>query len=121
MTNQKIKDLPEIERPREKLMRYGPGKLSNSELLAILLRSGQRGENVVNLAEKILKNFSSKNLASNIIVAHNHPSGHIEPSKEDILLTKQLVKAGKILGIEVTDHVILSKEGYLSFKEKKLL
>ena len=57
-----IKELPKVERPREKLMQYGPEKLSNSELLAILLRSGKKGENVVELANKILKRFSKDEL-----------------------------------------------------------
>ena len=59
----KIKDLPKIERPREKLEKYGPEKLSSSELLAILLGAGSKGINVVELANKILKKFSSKGLA----------------------------------------------------------
>ena len=58
----KIKDLPKVERPREKLIQYGPEKLSNSELLAILLRSGKKGENVIELANKILKRFSKDKL-----------------------------------------------------------
>ena len=51
MKKYKIKDLPKIERPREKLMKYGPEKLSNSELLAILLRIGRPGQNVVEVAQ----------------------------------------------------------------------
>ncbi|MDW8055387.1 MAG: DNA repair protein RadC [Elusimicrobiota bacterium] len=62
-----------------------------------------------------------KHLAAQIIVAHNHPSGNLEPSQEDIELTKRLVKAGEILGIEVLDHVIISKDGYYSFKQHKLI
>ncbi len=58
----KIKDLPKVERPREKLMQYGPEKLSASELLAILLRSGRKGENVIELANKILKTFGKDRL-----------------------------------------------------------
>jgi len=217
-----IKDLPRVERPREKLIQYGPSKLSNSELLAILLRSGKKGENVVEMAGKILKRFKAdklpfltfdelknypgigqakaceivacfelgkrllknkkadlilspndvfarlgdlkdrkkeyfcifyldsrnqeikrevisvgslnanlvhprevfepavKNLAAQVILAHNHPSGNTEPSEEDIILTKRLVEAGKILGIEVLDHVIVARKGFLSFKEKGL-
>ena len=57
-----IKELPKIERPREKLIQYGPERLSNSELLAILLRSGKRGENVVEFASKILKRFGTKEI-----------------------------------------------------------
>ena len=58
-----IKELPKAERPREKLIKYGPEKLSNSELLAILLRSGKKGENVVELTGKILKRFRSDKLS----------------------------------------------------------
>jgi DNA repair protein RadC len=62
-----------------------------------------------------------KNLAASLIVAHNHPSGNLEPSQEDIDLTKRLTAAGKLLGIELMDHVIVSKEGFSSFKEKGLI
>lgn len=221
--NRKIKDLPKIERPREKLIQYGPSHLSNSELLAIILRSGKKGENVIDLANKILKKYKAenlsslsfgelrafpglgpakaceilacfelgkrllkgkiaslylrpediwkelkdirehkkehfiifyldsrnqeikrevisvgslnanlvhprevfepavKNLAAQIILAHNHPSGDTEPSEDDLGLNKRLVEAGKVLGIEVIDHIIIAKNGYLSFKEKGIL
>lgn len=219
----KIKDIPRIERPREKLAKYGPGKLSNSELLAILLGTGTKGQNVIELANKILKKFSSgkmseaayedlknfsglgpakaceivacfelgkrllkdkksilvlspeavwqelknirehkkehfvvfylntrnqmiekeiisigslnanlvhprevfepavKNLAAQIIIAHNHPSGDAEPSADDIEITRRLVEAGRILGIEIIDHIIVTKKKFLSFCEKKLI
>ncbi|HOK17574.1 MAG TPA: DNA repair protein RadC [Candidatus Paceibacterota bacterium] len=222
-TRKKIKDLPKVERPREKLMQYGPEKLSNSELLAILLRSGKKGENAVELANKILKKFSKdelpnltfndlkdysglgpakaceiiacfelgkrllkdkkaeiylkpkeiweelkdlrdhkkehfiifyldsrnqeikreiisvgslnanlvhprevfepavRHLAAQIILAHNHPSGDPEPSEDDLEITKRLLESGKILGIEVVDHIIITKTGFMSFKEKNLL
>ena len=222
-TKKTIKDLPKVERPREKLMQYGPGKPSNSELLAILLRSGKKGENVVELANKILRKFTEKeipyakfeelskypgigkvkaceiiacfelgkrllrdkkarillspkdvfdrlsdlrdkkkeyffvfyldsrnqeikrevisvgslnanlvhprevfelavkNLAASVIIAHNHPSGDPAPSEDDLVITKRLVEAGKILGIEVTDHVIVTKDNYFGFKEKGLV
>jgi DNA repair protein RadC len=215
----KIKDLPRIERPREKLIKYGPEKLSNEELLAILLRVGRKGENVISLSTKILQKFNDKNLseigfselknisglgpvksceivacfelgkrflankkssiimtpkdvfielreiaekkkehfvviyldarnqeikkevvsigtintslvhprevfepavknlASHIIIAHNHPSGNVEPSDDDLEVTKRLKSAGELLGIEIIDHIIVSKEKYYSFKE----
>ncbi len=218
-----IKELPKVERPREKLMQYGPEKLSNSELLAILLRSGTKEENVVELSNKILKRFSAnelpnltfddlknypglgpakaceivacfelgkrllkdkkaeiylkpreiweelkdlrdykkehfvifyldsrnqeikreiisvgslnanlvhprevfepavRNLAAQIILAHNHPSGDPEPSEDDLEITKRLVESGKILGIEIVDHIIVVKNGFLSFNEKNLI
>jgi len=219
----KIKDLPKIDRPREKLEKYGPEKLSNSELLAILLGSGQKGINVVELSKRILSKFSAdglakanvkelKNtfglgsakaceiiacfelgrrflqnkqavlvlspkdvwdqlkdirdnkkehfviffldarnqeikreiisigslnanlvhprevfepavryLAAQIIVAHNHPSGNTDPSEEDLTITKRLAAAGKILGIDIIDHIIVAKNGFMSFKEKGLI
>lgn len=218
-----IKDLPRVDRPREKLEKYGPERLSNSELLAILLRTGSRGVNVVELSNKILKRFSSdgltkatakelKNtfglgsakvceivacfelgrrllqnkqvslilspkdvwkelkdvrdnkkehfviffldtrnqeikreiisvgslnanlvhprevfepairyLAAQIIVAHNHPSGDPEPSEEDLEITKKLVESGKILGVEIIDHVIVTKDKFLSITQKGIL
>lgn len=218
----RIKDLPKVDRPREKLIKYGTSKLSNSELLAILLRTGKKGENVVLLANKILKKFSSnitklnyndlkkypglgpakaceiiacfelgkrflksksyklllkpadvfhemkefrqlkqehfaifyldsrngeiarevvsigtlnaslvhprevfesaiRNSTAQIILSHNHPSGDSEPSEDDLEITKRLVSAGKILGIEVIDHIIVTKDEYFSLKEKGLL
>jgi len=59
--------------------------------------------------------------AAQIVLAHNHPSGDPEPSEDDLEITKRLVEAGKILGIEVFDHIIVVQNGFLSFKEKQLL
>jgi DNA repair protein radc len=219
----KIKDLPKVERPREKLIRYGPEKLSNSELLAIILGSGTKERNVIELANKILKKFSAdelpnltfndlknypglgpakaceiiacfelgkrllkgkrtkiyltpkdvwdelkdlhnhkkehfvifyldarnqeikreiisvgslnanlvhprevfepavRNLAAQIILAHNHPSGDPEPSEDDLEITKRLVESGRILCIEIIDHIIIAKTGFISLKEKGLI
>ena len=55
--------------------------------------------------------------ASSIICIHNHPSGEVLPSKEDILFTTQLVKVGRMLGIDVIDHIIIGDEKYYSFFE----
>ncbi len=56
--------------------------------------------------------------ATAVLLAHNHPSGALKPSTDDIAVTKQMVEAGKILGISVLDHIIITKKGYLSFKEE---
>lgn len=219
----KIKDLPKTDRPREKLEKYGPERLSDSELLAILLRTGSEGVNVVELAGKILRKFSGvgltkasvkelkntfglgsakaceisacfelsrrllqnkqstlilspkdvwdelkdirdhkkehfviffldsrnqeikreivsvgslnaslvhprevfepavRHLAAQVVIAHNHPAGDPSPSQEDSDLTKKLVDAGKLLGIEVRDHIIVSRSNYFSFREQKLI
>ncbi len=219
----KIKDLPKVDRPREKLEKYGPEKLSDSELLAILLRTGSKGINVVELARKILGKFSGNGLAkadfkelkstfglgaakaceivacfelgrrllqnkksqiyltpkdvwtelkdirdnkkehfviffldarnqeikreiisvgslnanlvhprevfepairhtaAQIIVAHNHPSDDEKPSEEDKKITKRLKESAEILGIDVVDHIIVTKNNYFSFKENNLI
>lgn len=218
-----MKDIAKVDRPREKLEKYGPEKLSTSELLAILLRTGAKGQNVVELSKKIIKKFPNDSLsnasfselknifglgpakaseilaclelgkrilkdkkaelilsprdvwdnlhdvrdnkkehfvvfyldarnqkiqkeiisvgilnanlihprevfepaikcsAAQILISHNHPSGETQPSDDDINVTKRLIDAGKILGIEVVDHVIVSQNSFLSLKCEGLL
>jgi DNA repair protein RadC len=60
-----------------------------------------------------------KNCAS-VIIVHNHPSGSLEPSEEDLAVTKRLKDAGKLLGIEVLDHVIVTADSYASLRDKGL-
>jgi DNA repair protein RadC len=219
----KIKDFPKIDRPREKLQKYGVEKLSDKELMAIILGVGIKGCNVVELSQKVLKvilkigvdQISIKNLldikglgntkasqiisslelgrrllknkrselilspkdvwekmedlrnskkehfvvfyldtrnqiikreiisigtlntnlihprevfesairysTSQIIISHNHPSGIADSSEEDICVSKRLVEAGNILGIDILDHIIVSKDDYKSMKEFNLL
>jgi len=62
-----------------------------------------------------------ENRCASIIVAHNHPSGILKPSDEDLAVTKRLKSSGKLLGIELLDHVIISKEGYFSLKDDKMI
>ena len=60
--------------------------------------------------------------AASIILGHNHPSGNIEPSNEDLSIRKQLVESGKIFGIPIHDHIIVTETGeFMSFAEKGLL
>ncbi len=59
--------------------------------------------------------------AAAVIFAHNHPSGEVQPSEADLRVHDQLTEAGKILGIRVLDHVIVSRKGYYSFQEAGLL
>lgn len=218
----RIKNIPSIDRPREKLITYGPEKLTNVELMAIVLCFGTRKKGVLDMAKDILHSFHERDLsdvtikgltscgvattkacqiiacmelgkrilkgkktrivlkpkdvwnelrdirgskkeqfftlyldirnqiitrelisvgsltvtivhprevfepavrnnAAQIIIAHNHPSGDVHPSCEDITITKQLVNAGEILGIEITDHVIVSSSGFFSLKQNKLM
>lgn len=59
--------------------------------------------------------------AASVVFVHNHPSGNSEPSESDLLINKRLVEAGKIMGIAVVDHIILTKTNFVSFKQKKLM
>ncbi|MCG2778852.1 MAG: DNA repair protein RadC [Desulfobacterales bacterium] len=216
-----IKDIPNFDRPREKLAAKGPEALSDSELLAILLGSGVKGKDVFQVARSILRKldkekekidvkalvsiegvgfakacqivasfeFARRRLlkervviqkaenilplisyiadkkqeyflcislnganevignrvvtvgllnesqvhprevfvdaisdrAASIILAHNHPSGILKPTPPDLATIKQLVEASKIIGIPILDHIIITKKGYLSFKERGLI
>lgn len=212
-----IHDIPEADRPREKLLRKGAAALSDQELLAVLLGKGTLGIDVMTLASKLARLIDEKGLdvkaddlsqfsgvgdakaalilaaiefarrrikpegskivtpadllphvrhyadrkqehflcasinganeilnirvvsiglidrspvhprevfadalsdrASAIIVAHNHPSGGLEPSPSDINITEQLKAAGTIVGIGLLDHIIFNRTGYFSFLE----
>ncbi len=59
--------------------------------------------------------------AASIIVAHNHPSGVAEPSDNDIALTQQLASAGQLLGVQLFDHIIVTRADYFSFREHRLI
>jgi DNA repair protein RadC len=59
--------------------------------------------------------------AAGVIFAHNHPSGELKPSNSDLKIHEQLTEAGKIMGIKVFDHIIISKKGYYSFQESGLI
>jgi DNA repair protein RadC len=221
-----IKELPEGERPRERLEHYGAAALSTAELLAIILRVGTQDENVLRLAQRLLSTYNgiaglaqapfselvtikglgpakttqlkaafelgrrllvatpqerptikspaeaatllmgemglleqehmravildSKNHvikvhtvyigslnsavvrvgelfreairinAAAVIVAHNHPSGDPTPSPEDVHVTRQIVEAGKLLNIDVLDHLVISQGRWVSLKERGL-
>jgi len=221
----KIKELPKLERPRERLISKGTQNLKDEELLAILLGTGVEGKSVIEVAKQILRKYSKKRLlkltysdlskikgigpakactilaaqelikralkigeetlpkiqsikdviaqfsylrdksrehlaalylnarnevifkkhlfvgtldaniahprevfkhaleqnAASIILVHNHPSGDPEPSKADLEITKRILEAGKIMGIDVLDHIIITKTKVFSFKEKKLI
>jgi len=217
----RIKELPEFSRPREKLKEKGAQSLSDIELIAIILGSGNKEQDVMTLSSKIarliaenkeqislemLSNVEGIGLAkaskilagfelarryivkesikitdakdvlpllndiagkqqeyfvcislnganeviekrivtvglldksqvhprevfadvitdraASVILSHNHPSGELKPSNSDLKIHEQLIEAGKILGIKVLDHIIISKKGYFSFQEEGLI
>ncbi|PTQ95609.1 DNA replication and repair protein RadC [Mucilaginibacter yixingensis] len=67
---------------------------------------------------KIIFSIALQHQASNIILAHNHPSNNKKPSHEDINLTKRLIQAGNILDIKVMDHLIITDDGYYSMRDE---
>jgi DNA repair protein RadC len=77
--------------------------------------------NVVSIYPREVFSCAIKWNACAVIVAHNHPSGNIEPSKEDGALTQRLCEAGKVIGIPVVDHIIIGALDYYSFAEHKLI
>ena len=62
-----------------------------------------------------------KHSAAGIMVAHNHPSGDPKPSEDDLEITKRLAEAGKMMGVELLDHVIIATNNHFSFKEERLI
>jgi len=91
----------------------------NELILKKHLFVGTLNANLIHPRE-IFANALSANAAS-VILVHNHPSGDSEPSQADLEITKRLIEAGKIMGIDVLDHVIITKYKVFSFKEKRLI
>jgi DNA repair protein RadC len=88
--------------------------------------SNKRQVSIGNLDSSIVHprevfNDAISSLAASVIFVHNHPSGDLEPSSEDVNLTRRLVEAGELLGIPVLDHIIVSDRGYTSLKSRNLL
>ena len=70
---------------------------------------------------KIIFKAAIENYASSIIVCHNHPSGNLKPSEADIKITKSIKEAGRIMEITLSDHLILTDEGYYSFADEGII
>lgn len=70
---------------------------------------------------KVIFAAALKSCASVIILAHNHPSGELDPSREDIAITKKLKAGAELLDLKVLDHLIISKDTYYSFADEGLM
>lgn len=124
---------PRIKTPSDIVRVYGPQvrDLKREVFRVLLLDSGNRilrdvvvSEGTLNAslvhAREVFKP-AIDHLAAGVILLHNHPSGEAIPSREDLEITKQIVQSGKIMGIPVLDHVILTGGGYYSFAESHLI
>ncbi|GAB1463713.1 JAB domain-containing protein [Pedobacter sp.] len=89
----------------------------NNRVLGIVDLSTGGGVSTV-MDARVIFATALKATATSLIVAHNHPSGNLRPSSEDIRLTEKLKQAGKLLEIEVHDHLIISENGYYSMAEE---
>lgn len=105
--------------------------LATERFIVFLLNSSNKVQAIRIVSEGILNSalvhprevFQAAIVGScaSIILAHNHPSGNQEPSGEDIQVTKQMVEAGKILGILVQDHVIFTQTSFTSLAERGVI
>ena len=93
--------------------------IQNHVLLKKCLSKGGISETTVDL--RLLFKNAVRLGATALIVAHNHPSGKLSPSKSDLKLTTKIKKAGENLDIKLLDHLIISEKGYFSFADEKLL
>lgn len=82
-----------------------------------VVETGVGGVNGVTADPKLIYGAALVAQASAILIAHNHPSGQMRPSMEDISLTKKMVDAGRALDIEMRDHIIVCEQGYYSFAD----
>ena len=81
-------------------------------------RVSQGGTTATVVDPKLIFSTALKCNANGVILAHNHPSGNTKPSQEDLSLTKKIKEGGKLLEIQVLDHVILTAESFLSFADE---
>lgn len=111
---------------------WNPDTIELLEQFKVLLLN--RGNRVIGLFEvssggvsgtiadpKLIFGTALKATASAIILAHNHPSGNLKPSQADINLTKKIKEGGKLLDIDVLDHLIITTEGYYSFGDEGMM
>lgn len=124
--NKKITDAndvyEELKKYRDKRQEYflslyldGANHLSETRVITI----GTLNQSLVHPREVFAPAIEQR--CASIIVAHNHPSGVLSPSREDIEVTKRLQESGKILGIELLDHLIFTKNGYVSLRDENYM
>lgn len=97
------------------------GFLNNSKVLTGYKRisSGGSTATIVEPAEVLRQAILHQ--ANSLLLVHNHPSGHVKESSADLLLTRRISESGRLLGIPVTDHIIIAGNNFISFKAKQLL
>lgn len=108
--------LPEMGLLEQEQMRLLLLDTKHHVITSVTLYAGTVNECHVRVAEVFRE--AVRRTASALIVAHNHPSGMVDPSPEDIRMTKQIVQAGRLLDIDVLDHLIVARDRYTSLHER---
>ncbi len=126
-------DRPSINCPQDAYRLLGPemSALAQEQLRVLLLNTrnqvmaqrivyqGNVNSSIVRPAEVFRAAIIDS--APSIVIAHNHPSGDPTPSPEDVKITRELVEGGKLLGIDLLDHVVIAGDKFVSLREKKLM
>lgn len=132
----KVSERPQISKSRDAynilIQQWDLGKIELLEEFKILLLNRRnRVLGLVNISSggfsgtvadpKVIFTAGLKACASGIILCHNHPSGELDPSSEDLSLTRRLKEAGKLLDLQILDHLIISTNGYYSFGDEGMI
>jgi DNA repair protein RadC len=110
---------PEMELLTQEQLRVVLLDTRNRILDVLMVYQGNVNCTIVRMAEVFREAILA--CAPNIILVHNHPSGDASPSPDDASLTKQAVEAGRLLGIDVLDHIVIGRGCFVSLKDKGLL
>ncbi|MGE8553497.1 MAG: RadC family protein [Chryseobacterium jejuense] len=92
---------------------------SNKVIHTSQLTQGGISQSIVDV--RVLFKTALEHFSTGVIIAHNHPSGSLKPSKEDINITQKIKEAGKVLSIQLLDHIIVTQDSYFSFSDAGLL
>ncbi|MGL4369413.1 MAG: RadC family protein, partial [Spirochaetota bacterium] len=111
--------LPDVAGLKQEVFRALVLNNKNNLLKNSVISIGTISETIVHPRE--IFRDAIRESGSSIIIAHNHPSGVLNPSREDIEVTKRISEAGKIIGIRLVDHVIVSERSYLSMREENYI
>lgn len=127
------KSQPKIDSSRSAYHTIAPilADLNCEEFWILLINRGSKlikkikissgGVNAVLADPRLIFKPAIENLASSIILVHNHPSGNLNPSREDLNITKKLQEGAKLLDMAVVDHLIITQDGYFSFADEGLM
>ncbi|KUJ55415.1 MULTISPECIES: RadC family protein [Chryseobacterium] len=131
--SQEIPEKPQISSSNDayQILKFHLAELRTEEFWAIFLNQSNKVIHISQLTQgginqsivdiRILFKNALDHFATGIIVAHNHPSGNLKPSSEDIHITKKIKEAGVLMNIQLLDHLIITQNSYLSFADENLL